>query len=67
MHLAKTNRLRANGQIERMNRTIEDATAKRRRCDSRDQGRRHLDIARTFALIGAAARGTPLPQDALAP
>jgi hypothetical protein len=32
-----------NGQVERMNRTIKDATVKRFHHDSHDQLRRHLD------------------------
>ncbi len=33
-----------NGQVERMNRTMEDATVKRYRCDSHDEPRTHLGL-----------------------
>ncbi len=33
-----------NGQVERMNRTIKDATVKRYHCDTHDQLRAHLQL-----------------------
>jgi transposase InsO family protein len=39
----KINHPWTNGQVERMNRTIKDATVKRFHYDSHDQLRRHLD------------------------
>jgi len=41
--LTKVNHPWTNGQVERMNRTIKDATVKRFHYDSHDQLRRHLD------------------------
>ena len=40
--LSKRNRPRTNGQVERMNHTIKDATLRRYYCDSRDRLRTHL-------------------------
>lgn len=40
--LTKPNHPWTNGQVERMNRTIKDATVKRFHCDSHDQSRTHL-------------------------
>ena len=42
--LTKPNHPWTNGQVERMNRTIKDATVKRYHYDSHDQLRRHLQI-----------------------
>jgi transposase InsO family protein len=41
--LTKPNRPWANGQVERMNRTIKEATVRRHHYDTHDQLRRHLD------------------------
>jgi transposase InsO family protein len=42
--LTKPNHPWTNGQVERMNRTIKDATVKRYHYDSHDQLRQHLQI-----------------------
>ncbi len=49
-----------NGQVERMNRTIKEATVRRYRYDSHEQLRRHLDdfvIAYNFARRLKTLRG----------
>ena len=50
--LTKPNHVWTNGQVEQMNRTINDATVKRFHCDSHDQLRTHLAdflVAHNFA------------------
>jgi transposase InsO family protein len=42
--LTKPNHPWTNGQVERMNRTIKDATTKRYHYDSHDQLQRHLEL-----------------------
>jgi transposase InsO family protein len=42
--LTKPNHPWTNGQVERMNRTLKDATVKRCHCESRDQLRAHLQL-----------------------
>ena len=67
-----------NGKVERMNRTIKDATVKRFHYDSHDQLRRHLDdfvAAYNFArrlsvcaasrLTSSSAKPGPISRNAL--
>ncbi len=59
--LTKPNHPWTNGQVERMNRTIKDATVKRFHCESHDQLRTHLadfmaayNFARRLKTLGAS-------------
>ena len=67
--LTKPNHPWTNGQVERMNRTIKDATVKRFHSDSHDQLRTHLadfmaayNFARRLKTLGGL---TPQGQDPL--